>query len=230
MAKNFFEIPKNAEEQEQQEKIIVIENMPIGIDEKVELLLVLAGKKSAADIELFSQPWSAGETARRIDSEIIANIKKNLEKLGFAFEEKAVSLDHIIRVEDDTVPIDEIKPEDEIHLDREKITIEVARNEEIKESLKKALAEEDHTKLGELYGFPKTAIEAFNKPNGLIKFDELPDDIRNDEAYAFYTFEMSRDNFREEFETIKKWSEFVKQSSQKIYKEYLENRREVKKR
>lgn len=117
-----------AREQERREKINVIEDMPIAIDKKVELLLVLAGEKSAADIELFGQPWIIGETAKQIDPEIIANIKKGLGKLGFAFEVKDLGFDHIVRIEDDRIPRDKIKPENEIHLDREKITIEVAYN------------------------------------------------------------------------------------------------------
>lgn len=104
----------------------------------------------------------------------------------------------------------------------ERVRYIFAKKKEDIEKYKRAEQEESDELFGEVYGFPQTSIEAFGKLDGIAEYNELPDEIRKHEAYGFLTFKLSRDNFESEFETAKKWADFVKRNSPKIYQEYLE--------
>lgn len=217
-----------------QEKISLIEDMPIDVDEKVELLLILGSAKAAADIELLGDTWRVGEEPMHVDEEKLKEIKQTLQKLGMAFEVKAPVTDKSVYVEDDSIPIDGIKPEDEIHETRERVVIDISSNAEIMLEIKKALAEGNHQKIGELYGFPKTAVEEFLKGELEDKKQrfgrsDLPENLRNEEWTLFATYKFSRDNWKQELNTAKKWATIVKKMSSSIYSEYIEKMREVDK-
>ena len=189
------------------------------MQEKVELLLVLGGFKKANEQYFESEEWYDGQPQKMNDEEKIKSYEKLLEEIGLIFEKKRdITKGNRAYIEDNYEFVRNI----------ERVKYIFAKKKEDIEKYKRADQEESDELFGEVYGFPRTAIKAFNQPNSKIKYYELPEDIRNDEAYAFYTFEMSRENFREEFETMKKWAEFVKQNSPKIYQDYIEYRKKVK--
>jgi hypothetical protein len=202
------------------EVIEKVENYPhLDLQEKVELLLVLGGFKKANEQYFESEEWYDGQPQKMNDEEKIKSYEKLLEEIGLIFEKKRdITKGNRAYIEDNYEFVRNI----------ERVKYIFAKKKEDIEKYKKAGEEGSDELFGEVYGFPETAIKAFGRPNGLIKYNELPEDIRNDEAYAFYTFEMSRENFREEFETMKKWAEFVKQNSPKIYQDYIEYRKKVK--
>ena len=217
-----------------QEKIMLIENMPIDVDEKVELLLMLGGAKSAADIEVLGEAWDSGDDANHTDVNMVLEIEKSLKALGFAIEVKKPVIDHSVLVEDDNIPVDEIKPEDEVHQDRERIVIEVARNETIKAQLERALAQNDHAALGMLYGMPETAVNGFlnedpDEIDLLFGRSELSEDLRKKDWTLFATYRFSKDNWKKELNTAKQWATMVKMMSPLIYAEYIEKMRAVDK-
>lgn len=227
-----MEIEKQRIEYDQsREKARLVEEMPIGIDEKVEILLITAEAKSAAEIELFSDTYGEGTAPQEIDKTKIEEISKALKMLGLSFRMNKPIIDKIIRVENDNIPKEQIKPEDEIHLQREKIEIEIAGNERLMEELKKAVANSDDEKQGELYGFPKSAVEEYLKGEGgqaadLIGIADLPEEVRKADWSLFSTFMFSRNSWQEEIKTIRKWAGIVKKLSPEIYSEYVRHAKE----
>lgn len=217
-------IEKKEVKNERLEREIVekIENYPnLDLQEKVELLLVLGGYKKANEQDFESEEWYDGQPRKNVALEKIESYEKLLEEIGLIFEKKKETTKSRRAYEEDNY---------EYVRNVERVQYIFAKQKEDIDKYKRAGQGKSDELFGEVYGFPQTAIKAFNQLNGLIKYSELPKDIRDDEAYAFYTFEMSRDNFREEFETIKRWAEFVKRNSPKIYREYLVDRKKVERR
>jgi hypothetical protein len=224
---------KKRENDYSREKIMLVENIPIEIFEKVEILLVMAGAKSAADIRLDSDAWEEGENPKHVVHDRLEEITRNLKELRLAFYAKNPFIDKIPLVEDDSIPKDQLKPEDIINNARERIVIEVAGNDQLLEEAIKAAKEGDHEKMGELYGFPKTAISEFLKEDrgeesDLISRVDLPEEIRKEDWSMFAYYQFSRENWEMELEIAKKWAGIVKRMSPKIYGEYVEYMREVK--
>jgi len=203
----------------EREVIEKVENYPhLDLQEKVELLLVLGEFKKANEQDFESDEWYDSQPEKNVALEKIESYEKLLEEIGLVFEKKKETMKSRRAYKEDNY---------EYVRNIERVQYIFAKKKEDIEKYKRAGQEESDELFGEVYGFPQTAVKAFNQPNGLIKYNELPENIRNDEAYAFYTFELSRENFQQEFETVKKWAEFIKRNSPKIYKEYLEERRGV---
>lgn len=185
----------------------------LDLQEKVELLLVLGDFKKANEQDFESEEWYDGQPQKRVTLEKIESYEKLLEEIGLVFEKKS-----------DITKGRRAYKEDNYEFVRniELVRYIFAKKKEGIEKYKKADQGQSDELYGEIYGFPQTSIEAFGKPNGIIEYNELPDEIRQDKDYAFLTFKLSRANFQEEFKTAKKWADFVKMNSPKIYYEYLE--------
>lgn len=185
----------------------------LDLQEKVELLLVLGDFKKANEQDFESEEWYDGQPQASVDEEKIKTYEKLLEECGLVFEKKKeTAKSRVARVEDNYEYVRNI----------ERVRYILAKSREDIEKYKMAAQGESDKLLGEIYGFPQTSIEAFEKPGEIIEYGELPEDIRSSEAYSFLTFKLSRNNYREEFETAKKWADFVKKCSPKIYAEYIE--------
>ncbi|MEA3453139.1 MAG: hypothetical protein U9Q96_02265 [Patescibacteria group bacterium] len=207
------------------EQIEILEDMSIAPYEKMELILVKAGLKSATSIELASDTWREQEESKKVDRKRQQDIERALGEEGYAYKSSDPEIEKITVVEDD-IPEEKIKPEDEIFEEREKIVIEIARNqEELREYLKTIEGGSDK-ELGKMYGFPESAIEAYlrseDDPGIVMSRKNLPEDIRKQEWSLFATFMMSKDKWEEELEVVKQWSETVNRISPEIYKEYIE--------
>ena len=82
--------------------------------------------------------------------------------------------------------------------------------------------------LGKFYGFPDSAIEAFMKgPNAVIQRWKLPKEIAEQDYIAFLKFVLSKENWQEELETVKKWAEAIKTTDPDLYKREVENYKRV---
>jgi hypothetical protein len=110
----------------------------------------------------------------------------------------------------------------------------IANNQEVLESLSN-LFFGDHLnssvclELGKIYGFPKTAIEAFkknhnsmininnNKDEFFLTWEEVEEKIPKD-LQPFIGFKFSKDHWEEELKILEKWAEEIKLVSPELYK------------
>lgn len=185
----------------------------LDLQEKVELLLVLGDFKKANEQDFESEEWYDEKPPLDVDEKKIKSYEKLLEEIGLVFEKKKETTKSRVAHEEDNY---------EYVRNIERVRYILAKTQENIEKYKTAAQGESDNLLGEIYGFPQTSIEAFEKPGEIIEYEELPEEIRNSEAYSFLTFKLSRNNYKEEFETAKKWADFVKKCSPKIYAEYVE--------
>jgi len=89
----------------------------------------------------------------------------------------------------------------------------VAKDKTTAEALRNVHEGDDET-YGRLSGFPESAIKAYlgaeENTTALIELGDLPEEVRTQDFMAFATFKLSRGNWREELETVKKWATAIK--------------------
>jgi hypothetical protein len=101
--------------------------------------------------------------------------------------------------------------------DREHIHIYFGQTQDNVEAMEKAFIEDDHKRLGELFGYPNTGTEAYmglreRYPGKLCEKDSP--------LRIFCGFIFSQDYFKEEFEsTSVRWHDTVQRLSPKMYRE-----------
>ena len=103
--------------------------------------------------------------------------------------------------------------------------ISVGKNDQTLDELKLCLSGKlpiDEADLihGRLSGFPDSAIEAFIA-NDVIQPEALPKTVRLSPEYVFATFRFSKEHWREELDTSKKWALYIKDTAPELYEQYL---------
>lgn len=82
---------------------------------------------------------------------------------------------------------------------------------------------------GELYGFPTTAVEAYvNDKQSVFSRRTLPLDVRDQDYVFLAQFALSRDHWREELETPKKWAEALAKNVPVLWQEFVVERRALR--
>jgi len=61
-------------------------------------------------------------------------------------------------------------------------------------------------RMGRLFGYPRTAIEAFVNGDKLIEKTDLPEEVLNSDYIRYLDFRLSAQNYKEELEVVKRWS------------------------
>lgn len=108
-------------------------------------------------------------------------------------------------------------------LQREKIVIVVGRGRDSVEKYAQAVQDENDEEMGESFGYPKTAIEAYLSKIESIRRQDLPPEIKEKDFYPFIQFGvLSKENWEKEIETAKLWANAVKRNSPKLFEEYTQ--------
>jgi hypothetical protein len=172
--------------------------------DKVNILLVADGKKPAGKLEVFSEKWKQDEPAKSIDKTVLHEIQTILRELD---------LHWLVDVQVHDVQADSLIEQTDIFITREQETLDV---------LIAANKAGDTLVLGDLYGYPATAIQAFLNDD-LLPIEEMPASIDGitDEQLAFLQHRLSRDNWRDEVRYLPEYAARLKQLSPKIYAEHL---------
>ncbi len=68
---------------------------------------------------------------------------------------------------------------------------------------------------GQIYGFPQTAVEAFDELDKM--FFDIPEDIKNKDYMAFCWFALSKEHWQQEIKVAQKWAQTVKDLSPNLY-------------
>lgn len=98
-----------------------------------------------------------------------------------------------------------------------------------------AFLKQNHARIGELLGYPRTAAEAFDrgrKEDAMGKYlileeknwweslsEEERKNLLEEGVLNFLTFKLSRENWRQELETVRRWQEVIKEKAPRIYQE-----------
>ena len=207
----------------EQQIVESVEKLPISETMKVDLLLICGGLKQATEVEIGKQ-WSPSELPQVLSEEEIIQHEKILQEIGLQT----------------TKPIREQKAARDVVEGEEAPYIEygqdiarfyVAKEKLVAERLKEAGKTEDDRIYGELSGFPVTAIEAYiaNEKSSedalpvVMSREELPDEIRKQDFMAFAEFMFSREHWRDEIETARRWSEEIRRVDPKLHARMVES-------
>ncbi|MDQ5883395.1 MAG: hypothetical protein QG654_308 [Patescibacteria group bacterium] len=191
-------------------------NIKLGLQNKIVTLLTVDGVKPASFIHWMGQGIPESEIAMKTTEEEqeVQNIKEILAGLGLSFD----ILETVTKVSEHEYCRKTIFP---ISLDEEKV-------KDVMEWLKNRYTSDgehvDHVKIGQLLGFPKTSVEAFNSKQ-FITGKNLPMEIQNTELGNFILgtslFAFSKESFQEELEVYKVWMHTIKELSPTLYGEVI---------
>lgn len=190
-----------------QDKIFLktIKELPISPFEKTGLILFWRGFKKAIDLCVKISPLSRDDPKSKENAAALEKIRNLFRTFGFFFTEGMRQY-----------PI--------FYLARTK-----SEAKELKRLFERVTDEKNcYKRLGELSGFPPTAIEAYGKyiDEGspidgdsvvTIEHKNLPEEIKKRDWFNFTQFRLSRNNWREELETSKRWAEVTKLLDPKLY-------------
>ncbi|SRR6056297_141489 len=93
-----------------------------------------------------------------------------------------------------------------------KSVLVVTREEDELEELLNLDPSQDHEEYGRLMGYPESAIKAFKDKKFQLEEENYPD-----EEGVIFDFKLSRDNWREEWELLKRWSQIIKEYSPQTF-------------
>lgn len=178
---------------------------------KVELILVLLGEKSATDILIPSIQGQAPE-ARERD---IMTFIRDLEYLGLSVVRPKGIINHL---------------QGDYGYDVVYVSIDSNKAQRLSELMFPDSNEQEAQRaeeLGALLGFPPSASRAYSEamrigkivdPAGpLLLVDETPKEIQGASWLPFLGFRLSREHWKEEINTVKRWAETIRQSDPELY-------------
>jgi hypothetical protein len=224
---------KKREQLNREEAMRCIEELPVDDGSRVDILLAFKGlKRCAADLEI-SLMGGEGEEIQISQEEAVrrlSNFESSIQKLGlFAVPGERMLLDDGYAFQGYVVgaSLNEAAELNQLWED--------ARSENIPLEQKQIF----ERRKGELLGFPKTAVDAFVNSIALekktspetrlfaselqIATEELPSDVRSEDYMAFLGFMLSREHWREELETVKKWAQAVEEADSALYQRMVRN-------
>jgi hypothetical protein len=221
MKEKYFKNNNEVEQSEVSPEFVEqVEKTKLNTESKVNLFLVEAGLKPSTGMDLTIRN---GENVFLTEADL-QEIKSVLEQSGLAFKEwprEANITGDGVEVEMMEIAISRTQKDLK---NLEKIIKRLPTPKDVEEG---KYSDEDRKKnysdLGKAYGYPKTAVEAFVKDE-TINEEDLHDDVKKSDAYAFALFSLSKNNWQKELEQGKKWADCIKSISPKTYQEMLEAR------
>lgn len=99
--------------------------------------------------------------------------------------------------------------------------------------LKEAWQSGKNEEIGRALGYPESAVDAFIKGEVLDIGEDLKSltkeerkALKEEEVFKFLTFGLSKNNWREELELVRRYQKAIKEKSPKIYNEIIKTRRD----
>lgn len=92
----------------------------------------------------------------------------------------------------------------------------LAKNEEVINKLSEADPSQDHEKFGSLMGYPRSAVKAFLEGNCLA-VEEERELLKQYPEIVLHDFRLSKDNHKEEIETLKLWNGLLEKVAPDLY-------------
>jgi len=217
--KNFGEIPeteelKEIETEEERETIERMENLSLGNQDKMNLILTFLGEKPTSEVEIDYDskiPFIELEDALAKKE----NLEKNLSDFGLKF--KILERERI----------------DKDGFEHKNFQFLIGKDEEKIKQLEGAILDEDVKKQGILFGYPGTAAEAFSK--GIKELfihedwwqtlsEKEKGDISKEGILNFKNFQFSKKHWREELEFVRRWQGVIKEKAPKLFQEITKDK------
>ena len=115
----------------------------------------------------------------------------------------------------------------EVPMERENRKILIARDIGALKGFYEAIKSLDHDAMGKFFGFPASAIEAFDDEEKMLYRQDLPQEVRESECYPFIQFVLSKDNWQEEIKLAEQNAEAIKKVSPRLFAAYTNYIRNV---
>lgn len=199
----------------------------ISAEDKGVLILAWRGLKPATELEVGTKQWYEGEKIPQTTKEEEDALDREVEELLAPLHLAVAKGERIITKP--TLTEQERKEGIRAVNQESKFFYVGARKEDVQrlaEILEAPARDDDKADAGEigrLYGFPESAVVAYEQfvrsgsEEMLIDRSELPEDLLKQDVMAFAQFVLSKAHWREELETAKRWAEEVKRVSPSIY-------------
>jgi len=92
----------------------------------------------------------------------------------------------------------------------------LAKGEDILNELSEVDPSRDHKKFGSLMGYPMSAIKAFLEGN-CLSIEEEKELLKQHPEIVLHDFRLSKDNNKEEIETLERWNDLLKKEAPDLY-------------
>ena len=182
------------------ENIEKIESSPFNIEDKINILLVVAGVKPASKITVENNPI------------LIQQIKEIIDSLGLPFDYKQALFSD--KVEDFAA-----------EKKGSMMDIFVAKDQKSLEDLEEAWKQQSDFSIGLASGYPASAVENyFHGGPGYMRW-ELPEDVKVEDYYPFIRFKLSQGNWENEIKTAIQWADAIRSNSPKLLEEFKSHTR-----
>jgi hypothetical protein len=179
--------------------------------QKALILMVADGKKPTTWQQIASEKWTEGDKETRITPERWQELNNIFDKLGLTSVIRT-------RLDDSTFA----QPKDGSHQWIELADIFLARDQAQANKLAEAVASDDSVQIGELLGFPSSAIAAFVSKDMLPVAEwPLSTESVDKESMRFLNHMVSRENWKQEISYLPGFSRRIKELSDKIYYDRL---------
>lgn len=191
------------------EKIIkAIESYPCWPSHKVDLLLVLMDLKPATEVCLQSEKWRAGQKEKKVSRKRIEKFKHFIKKLKLLYKIEKEYKGSVREGNDKSI--------------KEWVAVPflISKNKQYLDLLERAIKRDDDELQGQAFGYPVSAIKAYCR-NETIAPHDIPLSVRINDSFAFSTFGLSKDNWRQELKIGERWAKAIREVSPPIYNEYL---------
>ncbi len=228
-----YEFPKEGHvplSEREKSLVGVIEQLPMDDSAKTDLILVWRGLKQATNLGIDIATWRRGEVPPKLSEEeeqrILDNAKNTFGSLGLyvvegeRYEREPITASPRAGASEEEFPGASVK------------IFYVAKEREKADKIAELFSAnepESNDEIGKLSGYPESAIRAYREffeegfKNGLLEhaaFIEqkvLPAETRKQDFMAFAQFRLSKDNWRKELETAKRWADAIKKTDPALY-------------
>lgn len=186
------------------EAIAALEQSALFVPYKIDALLVSLGYKPATFRTVVSEAWNGNLDSTEVPEDEIQEYVDLTQNLGL-----------YVRVQPEEAPYIDEHP-----LPMRRIL--VADSPDNLARLQAAYDSRDPRLLGEVFGYPETAVDAYVTGSAVNPKDAMPD--LDPVTQAFTQYKVSPDHVAEELATGERWAAAVQVASPNIFDEYMRER------
>ena len=208
-----FPIEERKKEKEKEiDKIDKIEDCPLETGKKLDLALLLLDRKKVAYLGNHKIVENDEEKQKFIKefSQKLKDIKKTCEELGFLYNTEG------------------LKVEDEVIVG---FNISISKSGEDLTKFTDAEKKGDDKTMGLMFGYPETAVEAYNSEKSLdfeaFLKTELPEkerkQLEEEGVIKFFSFQPSKEHWKEELNKAREDQSLIKEKAPCLYEEIMKS-------
>jgi hypothetical protein len=207
MSEKFKENKRNSSEQTN--KIPSLERtldvLPIEDQDRIDIVLLLAGQKIATDVTLDLGGAEGTEKQLTVEQQSTLELSEShLSSLGLA-----VIRGRLGKARNTPTIFTGTGKEFSLYQ-----VLGVAR--EVTDAQRR-IDWDYSSEVGQMSGYPESAIRAFESGDEALLLSNLSDEVKGEDFAAFILFRLSTEHWIDEIETARKWAEVVRQQAPALY-------------